>query len=400
MKREIILTFAALIASSAAIVAVTLFPRIWSPEHRLSDWMVTFFAPVKEIDPDIVIVTIRDDIEHRKRLSSLLPTDRAHLARLTDCLSEGGASVIGFDMLFDWPDARGLAELERSIAAASETTPVVIGVTDASSDDPTGSASRREIERFARSANAKVGVIDLLQSGGQGTVRTAIGDKGTEPAQTFSTSVAQWSGLAIGNQRPYESPSFRIAWSHASEEKNGQPVHFTDIASLDVLDICSEFGASSLKPMIGGKIVLVGSRAQRDHYTVPFSTLPEYSNGMSGIEIHATIIAQVLRGPNIIVPGWIWTFVIAIFASVIGLFVHNNPALRSRKKFVLVGIGFLITMLAWLFFAVGHILLPLALILIAITNGAFIEQTASEVYLLYKRARKRLGLGFQDERSS
>jgi len=374
-----------MIAALGALAAVTFFPRIWSPEHRLSDWMVTFTSPVKAVDRDIVLVTVRDDLAFRTRLVSLLPTDRIHLARLTECLSNAGARVIGFDMLFDWPDAQGMSEFESSLSESMARTPIIIGTVSQTGFNPQGQVDTAEIGRLAAASGVLTGVVDLVLSGSGGTVRTALGDRATTPGSVFATTVATSSGLPISNSRPLRAEEFRIAWFQGGEKLDGKSVRFSDFSSLDVVDLCQNQGASALSPIISDKIVLVGSRAQVDLHSVPLSTRSEYASGMSGLEIHATIVAQILRGPHIYVPGPLWSFLLAAVAALLGLIVHNSPRLAAWKKFVLIGLGFCITGLAWALYAFSHILLPVSLLLIALTNGAFIEQAARGVFNFWRR---------------
>lgn len=366
-----------LLAAAAAYLAVTQFPRIWSPEHRLSDWMVTFVSPSKPVDPDIVLVTIRDDPDYRQSLSSLLPSDRLHLAHLVSCMSAANPRVIGFDMLFDWPDVANASVFEKAVLDAAQHTPIVIGVASFGDEKQSADASVKEIERFAAATDASMGVISLVHSGNQGTVRTALGDKTTIPRMTFASSIAKQSGLPIKNQAALQVRYFRIAWSHPKQIRSDRPVLFTDFGSLDILKICRENQESGLRALFENKIVLVGSQAQQDLHRIPLSTLSTYQDGYNGIEIHATIIAQILRGPNIVVSNGIFDAVISLLAASLGLLIHNHPQLKTWKKFVLVGAGIAITVLTWALYAVMHLLLPLSLLLIALTNGSFVEQAAS-----------------------
>jgi len=66
----------------------------------------------------------------------------------------------------------------------------------------------------------------------------------------------------------------------------------------------------------------------------------------------------------------------AVCAALLGLLIHNSPRLKTWKKFVLVGLGVGLTALAWALYALGHVLIPVSLLLIAMTNGAFIEQAS------------------------
>lgn len=379
---------AIVIAALSAQIAVSFFPRIWSPEHRLSDWMVTFVSPRTPVDPDIVLVTVRDDHEHRRRLVSLLPTDRFHLARLTECLAEVQPRVLGFDMLFDWPDAVGAPALEKAIEVASKEIPIVVGLPIPDRDPSTNSADVESIESFASVTQASLGVIDLLEDGNQATVRSALGSQSVAPRETFANIVAQKSGLPISNRTPFSTNSFRIAWFHPTTKLNDQPVFFSNFASLDVLDICEEQGSDGLAGLFAGKIILIGSQAQNDRHRIPFSTLSEYKDGMTGIEIHATIIRQVLRGPNIVSANRWVELLIALLAAALGLAIHTHPKSRPWKKFALVGAGIAITAIAWTVYAGLHVLLPLSLILIAVTNGAFIEQAGNGIRLTASRVLK------------
>lgn len=376
-KRSIWQVFLVVIAAVTAYLAVTLFPRIWSPEHRLSDWMVTFVSPSRPVDPDIVLVTVRDGAEYRQRLSSLLPTDRRHLADVVSCISQAEPRVIGFDMLFDWPDADGASVFQQALTEAAQEIPIVIGVPLDTGNSQTASESVREIGRFAAQTQTSLGVIDLIQTGDHGTVRTALGDRTTAPLKAFSSIVAQQSGIPIQNSSALDRKSFRIAWSHPKLVLVDTPVHFTNYETLGVLDTCSEGGVESLKTLFAGKIVLIGSQAQRDQHRIPLSTLAMYEDGLSGIEIHATIIAQTLRGPNIIVPNRWFDGVLALIVAFVGLLMNNHAKLKEWKKFALVGAGVCVTIVTWGLFAAFHLLLPLSLILIALTNGAFVEQAAT-----------------------
>jgi len=373
-----------LFSAFAAITAVTQFPKIWSPEHHLSDWMVTLLAPVKPIDPDIVLITIRNDPKHRQELSSLLPTDRRHLSLLTKCMSDSGARVIGFDMLFDWPDTPSTDDLESQMLISSKTSPIIIATARPPEISSKFDINTIEIERFSNNANVKTGNVELIHSKPHGPVRHAFGDNGVAPQTTFAGQIARASGLEIENPEFVTVNEFRISWSHAAEKVGGKSIHFADYSSVDIVDLCEKGNDEILSQRFKGRIILVGSRAQPDLHNIPFSVRSDYVWGITGLEIHAHIISQILRGPNIIEPNNFWKFVLAFFASILGFLISKLRMHKAWRPIVLIATFVVITVLVWGLYATVHVLLPLSLIFIAVANGTVIEQTRENANLLGK----------------
>jgi len=282
------------------------------------------------------------------------PWPRTRLAKLVERLSEAGVAVIGFDVVFDQPDpgvdlkalraaaaaapdrrARELLDLldnDEQLAAAFRTSGrVVLGhFFEFGTKPDAGIAEARFPELSAHtSGGANLGVlregtrfhanlpflVDAASGAGHinffpdadGGYRRApmalrVGDR-LAPALSLELLRRYGTGgPAIISFAPFGVASVRLGERSLPVDETGElwinylgpPRTFPYFSAADVL-------AGRLAPgVLAGKIALVGlTAAGFDEVSTPFAPVAP------GVEVHATILDNILRGRSLIRPRWL-----------------------------------------------------------------------------------------------
>jgi adenylate cyclase len=261
-------------------------------ERGLYDWRTATFAPRVGQDKRVLMVVYDDQtlIATRKRS----PLDRGLLARALRNLDAMGAKSIGIDILFDQPqDEDG----ELLAALHAMRTPVWLGYANFGDNrEQIIFEQQQYLDRFiAQARTDRVRPASIrLETDTDNVARSWPRPTAGQPpllslAMQPSPSFADYRG-AIRFRMP-------LRQTDGSEE----PV----IPSLQIDLLADPAMAPALAPMVGGRHVLIGGDiVDIDQFETPLSGRQAKST-MIGLEVHATMLAQLLDGTRMpAVPGW------------------------------------------------------------------------------------------------
>jgi adenylate cyclase len=293
----------AIVMVGALIVARTSWdiPLLATAERNLYDIRMTLFAPKVEQDDRITMAVYNDQtlINARKRS----PLDRGLLAKALRNLDAMGAKSIGIDILFDQPQDED-GDLIAALRAMK--TPTWLGYADVKENaDQIGYEQQKFLDGFiARARTDKVRPASIRLITDADDVARSWPDrvKGLPPilveAMNPDATFRNYTG-SIRYRLPREAdrpifPSFQI-----------------DLFADPAL-------APAFAGQVRGRHVLIGGDIlDIDQYLTPMTGLPNNpwsARTMIGLEVHATMLAQMLDGARLTpLPGWlIW--IIAILA--------------------------------------------------------------------------------------
>ena len=294
-------------------------PITGDAERALYDLRVFRFAPSAEQDDRVLMVVYTDQtlINARKRS----PLDRGLLAQALRNLDSMGAKAIGIDILFDQPQD----EDEELIAVLrSMKTPVSIAYAETSvNENDIFYFQQQHLESFLarlKGSKARPASITLDNESGVTRVWPAISPK-LPPALGRSM-------LASAGDAARTMPGYEGAIRYRHPRYNEQPVYlslaidlFTDLELIPVV-----------APQVAGRYVLIGGDiVDYDRVETPFTSLQSTDDkniGLNdilppGIEVHATMISQMLDGARLPRPGpaiyWLQALLIVLAAALTGM---------------------------------------------------------------------------------
>ena len=271
------------IAVGSAVLALAGFHEIaflTQTERIVDDVRTAALTPPEPQDARVVVVAVTEDTLAQFPYRS--PVDRAFLARLLQTLEARGAKVIGLDVLFDQPTEPDKdAQLKTTIAGLK--VPLVVSYTD--NPHVVDAEQRKYLDEFvpprvrARAeltADPVDGVVRWIYPG------AAAPDGRFMPG--FAPAVAQRLGIAVpASPDVHES----MVW-HGRPDRDTGPFRIFPAHAVPVLP------AAWFKD----KVVLIGEIVSlTDRHRTPFSIVNPGARGeMSGIEIHAHAVSQLISG--------------------------------------------------------------------------------------------------------
>ncbi|HEX7742889.1 MAG TPA: adenylate/guanylate cyclase domain-containing protein, partial [Sphingobium sp.] len=316
------------LAGTALLLAVALFVAGWNwnrplggegsqremptadAERGLYDWRVATFAPRVGQDQRVLMVVYDDQtlIATRKRS----PLDRGLLARALRNLDAMGARSIGIDILFDQPqDEDG----ELLAAFKAMRTPVWLGYASLGDNrEQIIFEQQQYLDRFiARARTDRVRPASIrLETDADNVARSwPVPTPGKPPL----LSLAMEPSAAFRDYRG--AIRFRLPRSQADGSE--EPV----IPSLQIDLLADPAMAGALAPMVKGRHVLIGGDiVDIDQFETPLSGRQAKST-MIGLEVHATMLAQLLDGARLpAVPGgllWLAAALVVVAAALTSL---------------------------------------------------------------------------------
>ncbi len=313
------------LTSVMLVVALLLARFSWnipftdSAERALFDFRTYQFAPVVNQDKRILIVDYNDKtlIKARKRS----PLDRGLLARALKNLDAMGAKAIGIDILFDQPQDED-DELVATLRAMK--TPTLVGVTDIATNplDMKWDQQQYLDDFMNRLKGSNVSAASIrLRDDPDGVTRT------WPKVQPNTPPLLSRAMLRAGGAPERAMPGYEGAIRYLMPKEANLPV-FSELpidlfASADTL--------AFLAPQVAGRYVLIGGDiVDTDRVQTPLSGVDDKSvkeGGRQlvppGIEIHATMLAQMLDGARMPHPGawFLWTeaLLVVLAATLTGL---------------------------------------------------------------------------------
>ncbi|MFH0992025.1 MAG: CHASE2 domain-containing protein [bacterium] len=273
---------------------------------------------------DVVIVGIKQkDVE---MMPKSFPFPRSYYAKVIENLSEAGAKVIAFDIMFD--AVRDTADDARFVVELRKHDNVIIAVKTEEQDRTTRYIEESTVRKYNLDSafyNAcnRVGFVDVAGKDKDEVTRRYVPEmlvgRFTTPTfgfavlnklfgmQPYDVASVQGEFFSYHNQLipRYDNASFLLNYYGPNETFKYIPFNeviddstfktkeeITLETDLNLFDI-----DSSTINKIKGKIVLIGSvmPEERDIHAVPLVN-EDGSNTMNGVEIHATAIQNVLDG--------------------------------------------------------------------------------------------------------
>ncbi|KKW91984.1 guanylate cyclase [Sphingobium chungbukense] len=279
-------------------------------ERGLYDWRAATFAPRVAQDPRILMVVYDDQtlIATRKRS----PLDRGLLARALRNIDAMGAKSIGIDILFDQPQDED-AELLAALHAMR--TPVWLGYANLGDNREQIIFEQQQfLDRFmAQARTDRVHPASIrLETDADNVARSwPVPTKGQPPLLT----------LAMQPSPPFRdyrgAIRFRLPLAHVDGSE--APV----IPSLQIDLLADPAMAPALASMVRGRHVLIGGDiVDIDQFETPLSGRQARST-MIGLEVHATMLAQLLDGAKLpAVPEgarWLAALLVILAAAITSL---------------------------------------------------------------------------------
>ncbi|MCW6533303.1 adenylate/guanylate cyclase domain-containing protein [Sphingomonas lycopersici] len=255
-------------------------------ERGLYDWRAATFAPRVAQDKRIVMIVYDDQtlIATRKRS----PLDRGLLARALRNLDAMGAHSIGVDILFDQPQDEDNALLA---ALRAMRTPVWLGYANLGDNrEQIIFEQQQYLDRFIRAARTdRVRPASIrLETDSDNVARSW---PTPQPGQPPLLALAMRPAAAFADYRG----AIRYRLPQPQPDRSEEPV----IPSLQIDLIADPAMSAALAPMVRGRDVLIGGDiVDIDQFETPLSGRGAHST-MIGLEVHATMLAQVLDGARL-----------------------------------------------------------------------------------------------------
>ena len=296
-------------------------------ERALFDWRQSVGEPRVEEDKRILLVPyVQDTLRATSKRS---PLDRAILARALTNLDGMGAKAIGIDILIDQPQPE-----DQQLFAALESmkTPVWIAYANRQT-------AMLEIEQwqqqfmdnwFSQLAGTQVRPTSIrLETDGDNVLRRW---------PSLPAGLPPFLPIALAGARPgfeYDgSVEFRAP---SSPDRNVFP-------SLQIDLFADPEMAPLFADQVRGRTLIIGGQlADRDQFEIPSSRLGGPT--MSGMEVHATMVAQLLdrRLPQPAGPIPLWTLaILVVMGGVFTAMLDVRPwvvALAVIGQFALFGLA-------------------------------------------------------------
>ena len=285
-----------LLLCAAVIVArfAWTIPFVPAAERALYDVRQVWTAPKVEPDPRIVLIVFNDDtlINTRKRS----PLDRATLARALRSIDAMGAKGIGIDILVDQEQDED-AELVAALRAMQTPTYLAYATFD-TNENEIGQRQQEFLDGFQKAiATGKVGPTSIrLEVDSDNVVRS-------------------WPNVLPGLPPLMAralAPGHRTFDDYTGSIRFRQP-KFNEYGVYNKLPIDLFAGPAvipQLAEQIRGRYVLIGGDVTDfDKFETPLRLLPSEGSSragttMIGLEVHATLLSQLLDGePFTRIPG-------------------------------------------------------------------------------------------------
>lgn len=290
-------------------------PVVGQGERTLYDARVNYLAKQVDQDERIVMVVYNDLtlINARKRS----PLDRGLLAQALRNIDEMGAKAIGIDILFDQPQDED-AELIETLRAMK--TPVLIGY--AEMDINAGDIQYEQqlyLEDFLaqlEGSNARPSSIMLSDADGVTRLFPPIRPELPDPlarAMLMDAGEGDKSMAGYEGAIRYKLPAYVDLPVFTSV-----PIDTYAIPDLMAIPPLVE----ETVPLVEGRYVLIGGDiVDYDRVETPFTSVDEREP--PGLEIHATMLAQMLDGAELSKPSsaylWLQALLVVLAAGMTAL---------------------------------------------------------------------------------
>ncbi len=340
----------ALIVAFSAM-AIGLLPIVQVAENLLYDLRLTLSPQAQNQTTEIVIAGITEET-----LSSMpyrSPVDRGLLNRVILDLDEKGARTIALDILFDQPTE---PEKDRELRATLSTidTPVVVAL--ANLENGLLQKQYDYLRHYVKPLTA--GYAAVYRNSLDGVVRKFPLREPASGEYGFAAQIARAAGYALP-----EAAELFIDYQRGRDSARPRfpvyPIHAVALLPRDWIE---------------NKIVLIGADLElEDRHATPLHRLQSRNREIPGIEIHAHSIAQLIDGRYLAVPGFGWTFLMAITMTLPGLTI-SMVGIKKRTQVLLIVIFLLgFWAVAWTVFAAGKIMLNILIPTLALIFASLVS---------------------------
>lgn len=307
--KKLIPVVIAVLTAGVATAATDIVSFIHEADQWVRDFELTWLAKHEPQSKDITIVTISE--ETLKLFPYREPVDRKFLSDLLKKLAEWKPSVIALDVLFDGPsDPVKDDELRSTIA----NLPVPLVVSYVGNLDVVERGTGQEYLNAFVPPDDRV-LADIQTDPFDLTARW-VEPGYVVPGGTYVPGFARGVLKKIGiDTAAVKTP---ISWRGYPAEANKPP--FRQVPSDSVLNLKPAQADKVFKPMIAGKIVLVGADfSLTDRHRTPFASIRAGNQGvLPGIVIHAHEIDGLLTGRPPPGLGTTVDFLTAVFLAALG----------------------------------------------------------------------------------
>jgi adenylate cyclase len=271
------------------------------------------------------------------------PLDRAILAKALRSLDGMGAKAIGIDILIGQPQPED-AELLAALKAMKTPTWLAYASAAHNGDDvqPWEQAHLDSLLRELRGSNVRPASIRI----------EADGDNAMRSWPTLPKGLPPFLPLALAGKP--DAPAYKGSIRYRMPVDLERPVFL----SLPIDLFAVPEAAAALAGQVRGRIVLIGGDLpDADRFTTPESRLAEPSTDfgrqwretVSGLEVHATMLAQKLDGHLPGPTGWFGLWLLALLVVLCGAFTAMLDVKPWVLAVVLIGqIAFFIATPFWL----------------------------------------------------
>jgi class 3 adenylate cyclase/CHASE2 domain-containing sensor protein len=302
------------LATFLAILAVNHFMVLTNADNFIQDWEISVGAPQIPVDPDIVVVAVREDTLEQFQYRS--PIDRAFLAGLLTKLAAAKPKAIGIDYLFDRPtESTKDAQLKSAIATLG--VPLAVAYTEDPQIVSTDQlAYIRDFVPLQRRAMVN------LATDQYGTARFVF--PGAKDAQGhyipgFDRALAADAGV--------KTPAIplRIVWTKPVSDENlslldkiGGAIKGRSEDTSSFLELHAQVASLFPPQTFANKVVLIGSDVSLDdRHRTPFAAISDQGN-MAGIVVHAYGISSLLHNKHSPYASWQLNFIVALALAFMG----------------------------------------------------------------------------------
>ena len=299
----------ALVSAAVAMASVTYVKFVHQAEQYVRDFETAWLASSEPQSTDITIVAISE--QTLKLFPYREPVDRKFLSDLLTKLSGWKPRVLALDVLFDEPSDPAKDDELRSTITNLPVPLVVSYVGDL--DIVERGTGQAYLNAFVPPEDRVL--ADIQTDPFDGTARWV--EPGHEvPGGTYVPGFARGVLKKIGIDTPDDETA--IAWRGYPATSTEQP--FRQISADSVLNLKPAVTDKIFKPMIAGKIVLIGADySLTDRHRTPFITRWDDNRGiLPGIVIHAHEVDGLLTGRRPPGLGGMIDFFTVVFVALIG----------------------------------------------------------------------------------
>ncbi len=323
------LTFPIIAGLVLAVVLVAASRRGWLPEapDRFTyDWRTTLLAERADKPRDDIAIVLIDE-DSLTGYPFLSPIDRSLSAELIRSIDGAGAKAIGLDFIIDRPsDPAGDAAF--TAAVRDSKTPIILGAFD-----ERGFPREKEVafqNQFLAKVHRPAGHIYFATEKN----RLTLGDQAVRfivPPSPLPPSRPSFTRLLAEVDGPKPEPATPLIHWMLPPAQGGADLFLTFTVPPHRDETGKRTGPvfpESWRPALAGKIVLVGGAfSDRDRHLTPLTVAS--GDRVSGIKIHAQILAQLRDGRSLYTMSLLSEFLLVAFIAGFGYFAAQRWTIKG-----------------------------------------------------------------------